>query len=102
MVEEAEAEAEAKAEETNRNNGNGGGKYEMKFHPAFDSHSRQPVSYTTVKEHIINYVQREYDRGADVARSLEDLQVFDLDAVKPVRQQSKKIDPTTNQLFSDG
>ena len=74
----------------------------MKFHPATDSQSRQPVSYNRVKEHVINYIQREYDRGADIARSLEDLQLFDLNKVKPKRDQSTKIDATTGQLTADG
>ena len=64
----------------------------MKFHPTTDNRDRLPVSYTTVKEHLITYIQREYDHGADIAQSLKDLAVYDVDSEKPTRQESNDKD----------
>jgi hypothetical protein len=51
---------------------------EMKFFPHGIGRDKQTVTYDTVKEHIVQYVQKTYKNGQDVAVSLRDLVIKDL------------------------
>ena len=56
----------------------------MKFSPQV-SGSRNNAEYGTVKEHIITQIQNTYEDGHDIAQSLRDMVLVDLDLEKPVR-----------------
>ena len=57
----------------------------------------QTVTFNTVKDHIVYYVQKSYPFGLDIATSLRDKDLFDLGTVKPTRPVSKeKVDGNQN------
>ena len=67
------------------NNGKGKNtnkKVEVKFYP-HGSNGGQTYSYSTVKEEIVNLIQRTYSHGLDVATSLKNMEVIDVDKDKP-------------------
>ena len=41
-----------------------------------------------VKDYIIQYVQKTYDYGQDIAKSLQDLKVIELDKEEPKRKKT--------------
>ena len=57
----------------------------MKFVPHGTGKQNQNVTYTAVKEHIIQHVQKTYRHGQDVAISLRAMQKIDLSQHKPKR-----------------
>ena len=62
----------------------------MKFAPQGQKNDQRIVTYATVKDHIITYIQKTYEHGKDIADSLRELKVKDLTAVEPTRQLSTK------------
>ena len=64
----------------------------MKFHPHGVGASRQTVTYNKVKERILMKVQKEYDYGQDIAESLREMSIVDLDALRPVIQETRETD----------
>ena len=66
----------------------------MKFLPQGIRGERQTVTYNTVKDQIVQYVQKTYKNGQDIAVSLRDLQAKDLSPYAPVRGTS--IETATN------
>ena len=68
----------------------------MKFFPHGIGRERQTVTYETVKEHIVQYVQKTYKCGQDIAVSLRDLQMKDLTPNMPVRGASIATDTNAN------
>mgnify|MGYP002176679840 FL=1 len=68
----------------------------MKFFPHGIGRERQTVTYETVKEHIVQYVQKTYKCGQDIAVSLRDLQKKDLTPNAPVRGISSETDANAN------
>jgi hypothetical protein len=65
---------------------------EMKFFPHGIGRDKQTVTYETVKEHIVQYVQKTYKNGQDVAVSLRDLLIKDLSSLEPSRGQATATD----------
>ena len=63
---------------------------EMKFFPHGIGRETQTVTYDTVKEHIVQFVQKTYKNGQDIAVSLRDLKVKDLEPLAPIRGVSEK------------
>jgi hypothetical protein len=61
---------------------------ELKFYPHGIGRDRQTVTYDTVKDHIVQFVQKTYDNGQDIAISLRDLTIKDLSTLIPVRGQA--------------
>ena len=62
----------------------------MKFAPHASGKSTY-ASFATVKEHIVEYVQKSYIRaGVDVAKSLKKVEWLDLDAQEPVMEKTTK------------
>ena len=58
----------------------------MKFAPHTSGKSTY-ASFATVKEHIVEYVQKSYIKaGVDVAKSLKKMKWLDLDAEEPVME----------------
>ena len=68
----------------------------MKFYPHGIGRDRQAVSYDTVKDHIVQYVQKTYRNGQDDAVSIRNLVVMDLTPHKPTRGISRDVDATAN------
>jgi len=54
------------------------------------------ATYNTVKDIIVQEVQKKYRFGADVAKSIRDGKRFDINAIKPVRAVSTEKDDATN------
>jgi hypothetical protein len=57
----------------------------MKFFPHGIGRDRQAVSYDTVKDHIVQYVQKTYRNGQDAAVSIRNLEVMDMTPHVPIR-----------------
>ena len=74
----------------------------MKFFPHGIGRERQTVTYETVKEHIVQYVQKTYKCGQDIAVSLRDLQKKDLTPNAPVRGTSSEQDTNANSREQAG
>lgn len=66
---------------------------EMKFFPHGIGRDKQAVTYDTVRDHIVQFVQKTYKNGQDIAVSLRDDKVKDLSTLAPVRGQSLSTDP---------
>ena len=56
---------------------------EIKFFPHGAGRDQQTVTYDTVKDHIVSYVQKTYKNGQDIAVSLRDLEEIDLSILHP-------------------
>jgi hypothetical protein len=65
----------------------------MKFFPHGIGRDKQTVTYDTVKEHIMQYVEKTYMKGQDVAVSLRDLTIKDLSSLRPSRGDATATDP---------
>jgi hypothetical protein len=63
-------------------------KLEMKFFPHGIGRDRQTVTYDTAKDSIVQFVQKTYNNGQDIAISLRDLTIKDLSTLQPVRGQA--------------
>ena len=75
---------------------------EMKFYPHGIGRERQAVTYDTVKDHIVSYVQKTYKNGQDTAVSLRDLRKKDLNLLQPKRGASVAVDSTEQQQEQAG
>ena len=61
----------------------------MKFAPHTSGKSSY-ASFATVKEHIVEYVQKSYIKaGVDVAKSLKKMECLDLDTLAPACAKTK-------------
>src|SRR5210317_1736170 len=60
-------------------------KKELKFAPQGRSNTS---TYSSVKEAIIQHVQKTYNNGHNIAKSLKDQTVIDLDTQEPLRRIS--------------
>jgi hypothetical protein len=69
---------------------------EMKFYPHGIGRDKQAVSYDTVKDHIVQYVQKTYRNGQDAAVSIRNLVIMDLTPHEPTRGISRDVDATAN------
>ena len=62
---------------------------ELKFAPHLQGKA-QSATYASVKEAVIQQIQKTYKGGIDVSKCLKDMQKIDLDALEPTRQVSNK------------
>jgi hypothetical protein len=71
----------------------------MKFVPHGIGKERQSVTYQTVKDYIIQLVQKSYRNGKDVADSLRKMEKIDMSKNMPARKISQEtgVDKTTEQ-----
>ncbi len=60
------------------------------------------ATYATVKEAIIQYIQRTFKDGHDTAESIENGVLINLDSEKPKREISKETDPVKAQVEQAG
>jgi hypothetical protein len=68
----------------------------MKFHPYGIGRERQAVAYDTVKDHIVQYIQKTYRNGQDAAVSIRNLVVTDLTPHVLVRDKAIATDVAEN------
>jgi hypothetical protein len=69
----------------------------MKFYPHGIGREKQAVTYDTVKDHIVQYVQKTYKNGQDTAVSIRDLVKKDLTPLQPTRGTAVAKDATENK-----
>ena len=50
------------------------------------------ATYTTTRDAMIQYIQKNYKGGIDVGKSLEDMSKVDLDTLQPTRIISSQAD----------
>ena len=62
----------------------------------------QGATYATVKETILQHMQKTYKGSNDIARSLEDLKLFNLKDEKPKREISKEAIPSEAAIEQAG
>jgi hypothetical protein len=72
-----------------RNNTGSNKSPEMTFVPHGIGKDRQTVTYQTVKDYIIQLVQKSFRNGKDVADSLRKMQKIDMTKNMPVRKLSR-------------
>jgi hypothetical protein len=74
----------------------------MKFCPHGIGRDPQAVSCDTVKDHIVQYVQKTYRNGQDAAISIRTLAVVDFTPHEPTRGISRDVDATANLIAQAG
>jgi hypothetical protein len=80
-----------------------GGSKEMKFSTATaTNNTKQYASFTSVKDHIVEMVQKKFKNGSLVARSIKDDKKYDMDSIKPSRKLSVLPDRDEKRIEQDG
>lgn len=74
---------------------------DLKFAPQ-NANKLQTATYTTIKDNIIQYIQKTYKDGHDVAISLCNMQKKDLMNDKPTREQSTVTNAAVKKIKQDG
>ena len=74
----------------------------MRFATQEQMSNRYYGTYNTVKEIIINEVQKKYEYGCDMAQAIWAGEAFDINSVKLVRGQSTKTDAEAKQHKQGG
>jgi hypothetical protein len=75
----------------------------MKFYPHEIGRYQQAVSYDTVKDHIVQQVQKTYRNGQDaLVISIQNLLVKDLSPFQPQRGTAGATDPAENLKHQAG
>lgn len=64
---------------------------ELKFYP-HTAGRQQTVTYDKVKDHIIQYIQKTYQQGFNIAKTLRDLNKIDYNTIQPARTVSQETD----------
>ena len=72
--------------------GNNNKEKDMKFATQEQMSNGYYGTYNTVKEIIINEVQKKYEYGCDMAQAIRAGKAFDINTVKPTRGQSTETD----------
>ena len=75
---------------------------EMKFYPHGSGKKGQTVTFATVKDHIVSYVQQTYRHGKDIGRSLRDLTKVDLSGDRPTHILSIQPNEDAKKIEQDG
>jgi hypothetical protein len=70
---------------------------EIKFFSHGIGRETQTVTYDTVKDRIVQYMQKTYKHGQDIAVTLRDLKQKNLQSIMPTRGQSTGTDPVANR-----
>ena len=65
---------------------------EYKFHPQTGGNQGEYYTYETVKDHLVRQIQKTFMHGPDIASLIENMQMTDLNSIKPVRIQAKGVD----------
>ena len=86
----------------NNNNNNYEKQQEMKFYPHGSGKKGQTITFATVKDHIVSFVQHTYKHGKDIGKSLRDLEKYDLSNDHPIGAISIDADDEIRKLEQDG
>ena len=71
---------------------------EMKFSPYGAAHGKSPTTFETVKDHIINTIQKSYKHGQDIADSLINMEEMDMEDNEPQMGTADSEGTTPAQL----
>ena len=74
---------------------------DMKFTPSIPG-KPQVYTYSTVKEHVIQIIQKSFKSSEDIAKALKDLQEVDFTSNRPVRSVSTLSERGAKQIEQDG
>ena len=77
-------------------------KREIKFFPHAVGSQQQSVTHETVKDHIIQYVQKNYKNGIDIAESLESESMKDMSKLSPTRKVSEASTEEEKKIEQEG
>ena len=75
---------------------------EYKFYPHTVGSQQQSVTFDTVKDHIVQFVQKTYKNGIDIAESLDKEVIKDLTPLAPTRKISVKPNAEEKALEQSG
>ena len=87
---------------SDRNKSSGTKSAEMKFYMHGSGKQQQLMTYTTVKDHIVQFVQKTYKNGQDVAISLRNLQKMDLTGERPRRGEATSLHANEARMEQSG
>jgi hypothetical protein len=74
---------------------------EMKFSPQQQGKNVY-ATYATITDAVIQHIQKTYKGGPDIAKSLDEMTVIDLQAVEPTRAISAETDATLKAVDQTG
>ncbi len=74
---------------------------DLKFTPHVQG-KLQAATYTTIKDAVIQFIQKTFKDGNDIVQSLKDGKVYDLSKEEPEREISKAMDATKATLEQVG
>jgi hypothetical protein len=74
----------------------------MKFAPYSNNKDQNRTTFATVKDYIIQEVQKNMKHGQDMAESLPKMEMIDLDLKKLIRKVSTANNAGVKQLEQDG
>ena len=73
----------------------------MKFSPLSQGNTNY-ATYTTVKDALIQQIQKTFKGGQDIAKSLKEMKKFDFTKDEPTREISTETDDKLNELEQTG
>ena len=74
----------------------------MKFYTHGSGKQQQLMTYTTVKDHIVQFIQKTYKNGQDIAISLRNLRKIDLMGERPRRGELTSPDANEARMEQSG
>ena len=83
-------------------NKNTGKTPEYKFYPHGYGRERATLGYETVKDHIIQTIQRTYKHGKDIADTIRKMEKMDFGKLAPVRAISTEADDDDREIDQKG
>jgi hypothetical protein len=75
---------------------------DIKLFPHGIRRETQTVTYDAVKDHIVQYIEKTYEHGQDIAVSLRDLTKKDLTSLVPTRGHYTVTDPIMSSNEQSG
>jgi len=76
---------------------------DLKFYPQGAANdAKGGATFDTIKQHIVQQVQRTYKNGIDIAQTLKTEVMVDLDVIEPVRKISTKNDAVQRHAEQEG
>ena len=75
---------------------------DYKFMPHSAGKQTQSMTYDTVKDHVVQVIQRTYRRGQDIAKALREMEKLDLSPEVPSRAMSTETDEDIRRVQQEG
>ena len=76
-------------------------KQELKFYPQGGGRQQQ-ATFEAVKEHILQYIQKTYEQGYEIAKSLREMKEKDFSKERPKRVTSEETDKDKRKEDQEG